>query len=521
MGKMLCHSACQAPESPFDDGIAVIGRVPVNPFYALREPPCSGAASIWMDGEILFCPDLKHYKMTPEFSALLLAGIMEREAFDELAELNGYFAAVAYHPQRHTLYLISDRFGLRHLFYRLVNDGIIWSSEQKGFLADPAFPGIIERAPVGHFLQRRHLAPGQCWFTGVRMLEPASVLKFDLHRGGYELFRYWDWRKKKREKSRFNLNDLSDIIHFALTCGICMRSRAGGETMISLSGGLDSRFILAAAPDRPPGGGDWRCFTFGERDCDDINIARQAANVKHARHQVITLSANDGGIFIEARRPAVWWCDGMISLLDIWYNDYYRRAIEGISVNLNGFLGDAVVGGSYLKEGVSSVFEEVEGRGRMMIATGLRMGLAMGVEQRLPFMDARWIDLLSGIDQSLLRGADLYHKMLLKYYPEYYDAIPWQTTGAPISAMDTAPPTQPSPRRKMTDYYRWINLTSKKEYIRRLLTSSDCLLAAYLEQDVIRFMVTEGLADSKQTPLILGMVTLELWLRNVRERGLC
>ena len=53
---------------------------------------------------------------------------------------------------------------------------------------------------------------------------------------------------------------------------------------VCLSGGLDSRAILAAMPNRQE---PIHTITFGKRGCDDIRIASKVAKIKGASHHVV------------------------------------------------------------------------------------------------------------------------------------------------------------------------------------------------------------------------------------------
>lgn len=304
--------------------------------------------------------------------------------------------------------------------------------------------------------------------------------------------------------------------------------------MLMLSGGLDSRFIYATLPERPPHSGCWDCVTFGERGCDDIRIARQVVRMKPTMHHCVYLSPKDGGNFMEARRQTVWWCDGMCSIADLWYNDTLRDVASHYSVNLNGFLGDAIVGGGYLKYEGGAMFEAVESRGRKMIAIGSRLWLSMGVEQRKPFIDNGWIDYLGALDHGRLAGSRLYNRMLLQALPACYTRIAWQKTGLPLGSSYGRKAVMRvlsacrgacaraglgvASRRRMSNYHAWVNDPENREYIVDLLAGHAAELRGHCGRRELLAKIRHCLGHPQEAREILGMVTLEFWMRHLKER---
>ncbi len=78
---------------------------------------------------------------------LLMHGL-SREGPRFLASLHGCFAAAIWDQQRQQLMLISDRFGMRPLYWAQVGEGLIFASEIKALLAVPGLSCAM--SPDGH-----------------------------------------------------------------------------------------------------------------------------------------------------------------------------------------------------------------------------------------------------------------------------------------------------------------------------------------------------------------------------------
>ena len=107
---------------------------------------------------------------------------------------------------------------------------------------------------------------------------------------------------------------------------------------------MDSRAILAAIPEeyRP-----LHAFTFGRKNCGEIKIAGIASAIKGAAHHQMILDSND---WVSSKFNGIWKSDGSVSLKHmhgIVFHDEYKSYMD---YNLNGFAGDLVLGGSYLKK---------------------------------------------------------------------------------------------------------------------------------------------------------------------------
>ena len=163
---------------------------------------------------------------------------------------------------------------------------------------------------------------------------------------------------------------------------------------------------------------------------------------------------------------------------------------EYVDILFNGFLGDAVIGGSYLAnitcerkkndEYHNSVFSKMNGghlcieyekkmynshifdimsksslyslkktidreienpsesdyffinnRGRRFILMGT-VSAQTKLENRKPFFDNDFIEFVYSLPNEIRSNSYIYNKMLLKFFPATFRYIPWQKTGMPI-----------------------------------------------------------------------------------------
>lgn len=228
---------------------------------------------------------------------------------------------------------------------------------------------------------------------------------------------------------------------------------------ISLSGGLDSRVIFAAVDYLYPNYKGY-AYTFGIPGCDDITIAEQVVSrSKSWKHEKFYFSADN---WFEPRKEKIWNTDGMKDMMHMHGSEFASEIGKNMGVNINGYLGDAVLGGSYLKsknhlnqridktlavkvygahaEGYTDEFYNIDHydnflymvRGRRLINYGTA-NLLPWIDQRKPFFDNGVIELAFSLPDEYRENNRLYSAMLQKYFPKYFKDIPWQQTGKPAA----------------------------------------------------------------------------------------
>ena len=118
----------------------------------------------------------------------------------------------------------------------------------------------------------------------------------------------------------------------------------GGEQSVglSLTGGVDSRMILAWAPRLP---GTLPCYTWGGkyRDCADVKIARRTAKVCQQPHNTILVGAEFLSHFHELAQKAVYVSDGTMDVagsIDLYVQRFARQMAP---VRVSGVCGGEIL----------------------------------------------------------------------------------------------------------------------------------------------------------------------------------
>jgi asparagine synthase (glutamine-hydrolysing) len=301
---------------------------------------------------------------------------------------------------------------------------------------------------------------------------------------------------------------------------------------LALSGGLDSRAILAAVPDNYS---PLHTFTFGQDNCLDIQIAQHASEVRKAIHHIQPITSDN---WLQSRISEIWLSDGSINLYhlhEIGSCNTYRSHMD---FNLSGFLGDGILGGSYLHYKDSEAYN-LTNRGRRFINLANILGETRLIYRR-PFFDNDFFNLTFSIPQQLRKNSYIYNKMLLNTFPEYFRKIPWQKTGFPIgysdrhkrilrfknNAVDKI--TQKmrrfglsyiKPHKSFTDYNDWIRKEPARTIFSKILFNKNALYKEFYETHCFSKYFDEHMRGKANYSIELCvLLTFEIWLQQVFEK---
>lgn len=194
-------------------------------------------------------------------------------------------------------------------------------------------------------------------------------------------------------------------------------------------------------------------------------------------------------------------------------------------INLNGFLGDAVLGGSYQGDSRWSVTEKVDNRGRRLINEGTRLANNF-LHNRLPFFQNDLMEFTVSLPDWIKKKSRIYNRMLLQCFPDLFRSIPWQATGAPVSwpkhAVRARILLDRTKRlisgRNTRDYVRyaeWLRTSPAFQTIENLLFSPEAALPDFLDRGEIRRLWSEHMSGANHAEKLCAYVTIELWLRQL------
>jgi asparagine synthase (glutamine-hydrolysing) len=273
-----------------------------------------------------------------------LIQIYKRYGKKALSKLNGSFCGVIFeNTATPKVILITDRFGSRPLYYAFKDGEIIFSSHAKGILSYPFPKKLNERTLVKFLLYGKiGILGDDTWFEGIKLLPPASVLTF-FSDGKYMIEKYWGLEYVSELSKKDAIESLCKAFKEAVNE---MVSNANDNLAVLLSGGLDSRAILAALSTKNRR--RITAVTFGVKGCDDILIAQKVTAKLRLKHIIIEYDPDELSKYAE---KVVYLSEGQ-DTVNASFIPYVAEQMnrKELSCYLQGFMFDLLLGGSFLSK---------------------------------------------------------------------------------------------------------------------------------------------------------------------------
>ncbi len=234
---------------------------------------------------------------------LLLDGCAERgSAF--LRRLHGSFAAAIWDKRRGRLHLVNDRFGMKPLYYAHLPGRLLFASEIKALLADGDVARTVNLRGVAQFFSYGQLLGEDTLLDAVRVVPASAWLTYEPATDRLTIQRYRE--DVIPDGSRWSEAEHLDRIDHAFQRAVDRRVEGVSRLGLSLSGGLDSRTILAAvAPDRA-----LTCVSMGVTGSMDHACAAEMAQLTGRPHHACLLSTDFLAQFETHLRRMVQLTDG-------------------------------------------------------------------------------------------------------------------------------------------------------------------------------------------------------------------
>lgn len=260
-----------------------------------------------------------------------------------LQRLNGMWAFAFWDPAKQRLLLSRDRFGVKPLYYRQGMQGLSFASEPKALLAlFPEHRQVCEQTLLDFLGNNLLYARGESFYQGIHLLPPAHYASFEAATGKWELSRYWDYPTKDNTL----LSGEEAIAQFdeIFTDAVRLRLRSDVPVGLTLSGGLDSTAVLAAANQSLPQ--PLTCFTsiYGEGESGELPWAQIASQAAHAPLIPVSAPQED---WLTILRKIAWHMDGpgySPAVYPLWHLMRQARK-DGVPVLLEGQGADEALAG--------------------------------------------------------------------------------------------------------------------------------------------------------------------------------
>ncbi len=451
----------------FEDKRSFFVKVDINAYGESSHTIGQDSAVTMVTGEPLLDTDSDEKRHSREKDVDLIHDAFSRRDVSILQKANGVFSAVHYQPGIGTVDLIADKLGLRPLYFWINDEYLIFASALRILEEIAEIPKTMDVRAVTQMVGLGYPLDDRTPYADIHMLcgsEVVTVTETDVSRQ-----KYWHW--DEIEPSSDTEDELLSKLYHRFNGAVSRRIRNDKTTAAYLSGGLDSRCIVAALRDKKA---RVHTFNFARPHTQDQAFGLQFAAEIGSVHEEVPKKAGDlvpdySSLMSEAwsalnsrndspaERPAIVWSGegGSVALghvhlteeivglmragrIDEVIDEHLRRESAHVSPKIfRTELSEKVV--RSIKEGIK---EELSNFNCHDPARNFYLHLLLNDQHRklvghfenidlhrlefqLPFFDSSFLALIASIPLDLC----LRHKFYVKWlslFPPAVTAVPWQ-----------------------------------------------------------------------------------------------
>jgi asparagine synthase (glutamine-hydrolysing) len=225
----------------------------------------------------------------------VLLRLYQKHGIDFISKLNGMFAITIWDGVKKEMYLIRDRVGEKPLYYHESNSRITFASEIKSILTADINPDLDFEA-LDSFLTLNYVVPPLTLFSNVKHVMPGTYLK--INKSGIDIVCWWSLDNvqiddKSEEEWMENFNSILDD-------AVRIRMRADVPFGAFLSGGVDSSTVVGLMSKYAKDPVQTFTIGFHDEKYDESPFAQLASDRFGTKHTVEKVQANLLGLWGKA-----------------------------------------------------------------------------------------------------------------------------------------------------------------------------------------------------------------------------
>jgi asparagine synthase (glutamine-hydrolysing) len=213
-----------------------------------NQPMSNEDGTVWIvyNGEIYNHSEIRtelqmngHRFKTDHSDTEVIVHAFEQWGKDCVHKFRGMFAFAIWDERKQEVFLFRDRIGIKPLYYVFKNGKLIFASEIKAILADPAISAELNEEAFYHYLSFLTTPAPNTLFRGIVKLPPGSYAR--VKRNGHaEVERYWDVLDYAEPYTDVSEQEIAARILEELRTAVRYRKVSDVPVGVFLSGGIDS-----------------------------------------------------------------------------------------------------------------------------------------------------------------------------------------------------------------------------------------------------------------------------------------
>jgi asparagine synthase (glutamine-hydrolysing) len=264
-----------------------------------------------------------------------------------VTRFNGMFAFAVWDSLAEELYLVRDRYGIKPVYYALINGHFVFGSEQRAILEHPALGRELDKRALYEYFTFQNIFTDRTFNEDIKIL-PAGYVMCVHSRGGKPVTtQYWDFHFSEPE-GLVDPREYEEELDRLLRQAVSRQLLSDVEIGSYLSGGMDSGTLTALASQEMP---YIKTFTCGfdlssasgiELGFDERVRAEAMSALFKTEHYEMVLKSGDMERCLDTVVQAI-----EEPRVGQSYPNYYvaRLASKFVKVVLSGAGGDELFGG--------------------------------------------------------------------------------------------------------------------------------------------------------------------------------
>jgi asparagine synthase (glutamine-hydrolysing) len=276
-------------------------------------------------------------------NASYLIYLYEQDEEHFLQNLNGWFSGILVDIKQEKIILFNDRYGIQRIYFHESNDAFLFATEAKSLLRVCPELRRIDLDALGQYFVCGSVLQSRTLFPGVSLLPGSSAWEFRnaqcVRKETY--FKPSVWENQPSCPPHLFYRKFRETF-----LNILPRYFSSNRLMaMSLTGGLDTRMIMASRVNAP---NSLPCYTFGgigDGETFDIRLARKVAEACHQTHHILRLGKDFLSKFAEYAEKTVYITDGCFDICGS-HEVYLNKLARDIApIRLTGNYGSEVLRG--------------------------------------------------------------------------------------------------------------------------------------------------------------------------------
>ena len=314
-----------------------------------KQPLSNEDNTVWVvfNGEIYNFRELRNellrrgHTFKTQTDTEVIVHLYEDHGEDFVQKLRGMFAIALWDETSETLILARDRVGIKPLYYFMNDDCLLFGSEIKSILADPAVPRDVDLNGLRLLLAYYYIPGADTLLKGVKKLLPGHCLI--VSNGKVVDKEYWDLSFVPHQEG-LTIEEATEGLVGTLRRSVREHMISDVPVGFLLSGGVDSTGLLSLAVEET--GKKFCSYTVGfegETFADERPYARLASEKYGTDHHEISLTAKE---FLDFLPNYVWYMEEPICeppAVALYYVS--KLAKDHVKVLISGEGGDEAFAG--------------------------------------------------------------------------------------------------------------------------------------------------------------------------------